>query len=344
MRRAAVLALLVAALLPATAAAAGRPRAVALSGSVSTISADGGVAAAKIAYRSGAKTCNAAVVWQTAGNRLRQLGPSVCTGRGSNDENFDSLTIAGSRVVWADYEFGNNGYCVAMATATLARPKPTDLGVCDGTEGDQYYDFAGNGPLLVTRQYTQCELDCAPDYSGTYQDSITLYQVTGRLTKIGALKRNTQLADVDAGRLLLRRGASLEVVTPNQGANALYITGQKSFGKAFLSGGEVVGVAGTTLTRYDAATGKQTLTRSLPAGSKIADFAEGIVLYTAGRSIHVLRLGDGRDRTAVTVSGLVAARLDSSGLFYGYDVAGGGPKPGRLAFIPFSAVTRLLGG
>ena len=69
----------------------------------------------------------------------------------------------------------------------------------------------------------------------------------------------------------------------------------------------------------------------------------GVALYTQAGSIHALRLADGRDVVVSHVLGLVAAQLEPAGLFYAYSISKGGPKPGRVAFIPFSAVTTLLG-
>ena len=202
------------------------------------------------------------------------------------------------------------------------------------------------------RDYVQCEADCPPDYSGTYQDGITLYQVTDRLTKIGPLQRNTQLSDVDAGRLLLSRGTTLEVVTPNQGAQALYITAPQPVNSAFLSGNTVLAVTGTTLTSYDATTGTQTATRSLPPGTTVYDFSQGLVLYITNHQIHLLRLADGRDRRVATVMRLLTARLDSKGLFYAANSCllglGTCRKPNaraaaQVSFVSFAALNRLLG-
>lgn len=314
---------------------AAAPRSVALDGRVLTVSTDAGSVAAKVEYPSGTLVCSAAVVWQEASNRVTRIGKPSCLSGSNTDQSFDSLTIAGGRVAWADYSFGNHTYCTGLFTATVARPKPLDLGACDGTAPDTLYDLAGSGPLLVAREYLQCEADCAPDYSGTYQTSITLYQVTDELAKIGPLKRDTHLFAVNAGRLLLADGKKLEVVTPHQGSSARFITGDSVFGQSFLSGGDVLGVAGPSLAQYDASTGALVANRSLPARAKVVGFAEGVVAYTNGNAIHVLRLADGRDKTVATVPGLAASSLDSAGLFYGYDR--------RLAFLSFSSLTRLLG-
>jgi hypothetical protein len=326
-----------------SATAAGPPQTIATAGRVVAISADGGRVATKVATTSGGRSCNEVSVWQPVGNHLTQIGTSACKAPGDTNQSFDALTLAGGRLAWVDYSYGNHAYCTGMFTATLARPKPVDLGICDGTRADTYYDVAGSGALLVTREFRQCQDSCAPSYNGTYQDFISLYHVTGKLNKIGPLKRDTHLLDVDAGRLLLANGKTLEVVTPNQGKNAVFVTSPTVFNRALLSGNDVLRVTGTNLTAYDATSGQQTVTRSLPAGSKVADFAQGIVVYTNRQSVRLLRVADGRDRVLATVPGLTDAKLDSSGLFYAYNVPKGGSKPGRIAFVSFSVMTQLLG-
>jgi hypothetical protein len=324
--------------LPAAVAAGASARTITLHGVVRSLSVDGPNAAAKTSFPSGGKTCNTAAVWRGASDHVMTLGKPECAGRTRRDLNVANLTIAGNRVVWTRYEFGNDAYCTAMLTATLAAPKPHDLGICDGSDGNEYYDFAGQGALLVTREYTVCEVDCGFDYTFEGEAYITLYQVTSELTQIGPLENDTHLWDVDSGRLLLAHEATLEVVTPNDDANAVFISAPKAASQAFLSGDTVLAVTGKTLTGYDATTGTQTASRSLEAGAKVDDFSDGLVVYTVKRQIHLLRLADSRDRRVRTVKGLVAAQLDLSGLFYAANSAGSG----HLTFIPSAALSRLL--
>lgn len=320
------------------------PQTIATGGSVTSISVDAGRVATDVTLKSGARTCDMVSVWQAAGKVITHIGKPSCATSGDGVENVDSLALAGTRVAWVDYQFGNHAYCEGPFTATLANPKPLNLNVCDGMTQDIYYDFAGSGSLLVTRRYTQCDADCAPDYNDTYQADVALFQVTGTLTSIGPLKRNTELLGVDAGRLLLALGNTLEVVTPNHGKAALFITLPGAFGTAFLSGSDILVSIGGNAEVYDATTGKPGIQRTLPAGSKLTGFAQGIAVYTNHGSIHVLRLADGRDRAVgAVVPGLVAAKLSPSGLFYAYNIPKAGPKPGRVAFVSASALAKQLG-
>jgi hypothetical protein len=320
------------------------PQTIATGGSVSSISLDGGRVATDVKLKSGDRTCEMVAVWRPAGNTVTHIGKPSCATSGDGVENVDSLALAGTRVAWVDYQFGNHAYCEGPFTATLTNPKPLNLNVCDGITQDIYYDFAGSSALLVARVYTQCDADCAPDYSDVYQTDVALYQVKGTLVSIGPLKRNTELMGVDAGRLLLALGTTLEVFTPKQGKNALFIALPGAFGAASLSGNDVLVAIGGNAIVYDATNGKPGLQRTLPAGSKITGFDQGIAVYTNRGSIHALRLADGRDHAIGTVvPGLVAAKLSASGLFYAYNIPKAGPKPGRVSFVPFSALAQPLG-
>ena len=62
----------------------------------------------------------------------------------SSDYSFSDLTLAGSTALWWDFSTGNHVYCDDVFTALLPAPKGTWLGVCDGSEGDTYYEFAGD--------------------------------------------------------------------------------------------------------------------------------------------------------------------------------------------------------
>ena len=325
------------------ASAKGRVATIGTAGSVIGISADGGRVATAVALANGAQTCDRIAVWQPAGNRITRIGAPTCRASSENDVNVDSLTLGGDRVAWAGYRHGNHAYCAGPFTASLASPEPTDLGVCDGELSDVFFDFAGDGSLLVVREYTQCEDNCEPDYVGTYQTDIALSRVTDTLVPIGPLKRDTRLLGVDAGRLLLSHGNTLEVVSPGQGKQAIFISLPGKVDVARLSGNDAVVASGRAVAAYNVSTGKPGVTRQLVAGGKLADVESGIALYTQAGNIHVLRLADGRDVVVSHALGLVAAQLEPSGLFFAYNIPKGGKKPGRVAFIPFTAVTALLG-
>jgi hypothetical protein len=66
-----------------------------------------------------------------------------------------------------------------------------------------------------------------------------------------------------------------------------------------------------------------------------ADVEHGLLVYTIGRVVHVLRLADGREKSFVApVVQPVQAQLEPSGLFYSYRLR----NEGRVRFVPFGQI------
>ena len=80
-----------------------------------------------------------------------------------------------------------------------------------------------------------------------------------------------------------------------------------------------------------------------PAALRLADYQDGIAVYVAGRTVHLMRLSDRRDVTIrVPGVGPVHAQLEPSGLFYSYSPAGSLGR-GRIAFVPLADVLARFG-
>jgi hypothetical protein len=54
--------------------------------------------------------------------------------------------------------------------------------------------------------------------------------------------------------------------------------------------------------------------------------------------VHLLTIATNRNRVVARQKGLVQADLEPAGLYYAYNVPGGGTKPGRVTFVPASAL------
>lgn len=343
MRRALLLLALASLAAPGAGGAGGATKTIGTRGSVDSISADGGRVA--IHAELGANpTCDSGGVWQPTTGKVVRLQDAVCGGKGSSDREYSALTLAGSHVAWVDYDLGNHAYCYGPFAATLAKPKPVDIGnYCDGTPDTSgtYYEFAGDGNLLVARSYLQCEADCDPDYSRTYQTDVEILRVAGgKLTKLLSAQDDTKLLDVAAGRILLLEPPATLVVLDGAGkARGRIVLSKGAIATARLDGSsQVVVAAGTTLTTYDVATGAVVKTATMKAGARFQDVDTGRAVYFAGGAIHVLTIATRRDRVVAKQKGLVQADLEPAGLFYAYNVPGGGPKPGRVTFVPAAAL------
>jgi hypothetical protein len=281
--------------------------------------------------------CNSGAVWTPSSGRVVRLQDVPC-GKRASQLQYDRLTLAGARVAWTDYDFGNHAYCTGPYLATLARPKPHDTGGCppEPDNGDLYWEYRGDGGLLVARSYTLCEADCPPDYSRTYDSGVTIWSLSTGLRKLVAAKDDTKLLDVDAGRILLRDPAGKAAVLNASGRTLAVVAGVQS---AWLAGASrVVAPSGTTLRTYDAATGAPGRTYTLKAGAKVQDAEPDAVVYLTPGEVRLLSLSTGRDRVVARQKGLVQADLEPAGLFYAYNAPGGGSKPGRVAFVPASGL------
>jgi hypothetical protein len=80
-----------------------------------------------------------------------------------------------------------------------------------------------------------------------------------------------------------------------------------------------------------------------PAALRLEDYHGGIVVYTLGRDVHLLRLSDRRD-VRIRAAGLAPAhaQLEAPGLFYS-DRPATSPSRGRVTFLPMAAVLALFG-
>jgi hypothetical protein len=312
---------------------------IGLRGSAQSIAADG----SRVAIRTYLKNCASGAVWQPATNKVvRFAGARGCT----PDIEFDSLTLAGSRVAWVDFDTGNHAYCQGPFTATISSPKAKNLGTCpdEPDNEDLYWDFDGDGPLLVARSYTLCEADCEPDYSRIYDDAPTLYRVGASATKFADLKDDTKLLDVSASRILLLERPGTLVLYSAAGKRGLAI--QAGAGTGGFSGGDVVGVKERTkLTVYDGKIGSVKTAWTLQGNAKFRDADAGLVAYVSstvfGTSLRVLRLADGRDRVVAKLKGFVDLDLEPTGLFYAWNEAKG-EKPGRVTFVPMTEIQKAL--
>lgn len=321
------------------AAGAGGSKTIGTRGEVLRISADGGNVAIEVATKT-TRPCDSGSVWTPATGKVVRFQDEGC-GKNAADRHFIDLTLAGSRAAWTDYDYGNHAYCIGPVYATLASPKGVSSGVCpdEPDNEDMYVEYAGDGPLLVARSYVDCDYSCGPDYTGVYQDQVTLYTVgAAGVKKLAAEKRNTRLLDVDAGRILLRDAAGKQLVvldgTGRQVA-ALPVDAKA----AWLAGAAQVSVpTGTTLHTYDVATGALAETCTLKAGAKLQDVEGGLAVYFTAGEVHLLTIATNADRVVARQKGLVQADLEPAGLFYAYNVPGGGSKPGRVTFVPASAL------
>jgi len=300
-----------------------------------SLSAAGGQVAIHAAVEDGCD--RSGVVWTPATGRAVNL-KDAC----GNDASYEGLTLAGPTALWWDWDSGNQVYCSDVFVSALAHPAPHGLHVCDGTEGDTYYLFAGDKTVVAVADFSVCDNDCAdangkllPD--GDYGTEVRRL-VGGKLVPL--------LKPVDLRTFLDARDWHVAVIEP-KGVLTVYDTGGKklwsrgqsgAISDGWLVGDALVGQAGTTVRRYSAS--GLGPARTLRKGGRLAGVSGGLAVYVTPSQVHMLRLSDGRDRVLATVKGLADAQITPAGVSYGairkpsYD--------GIVSFVPLAQVLRKL--
>ena len=148
-------------------------------------------------------------------------------------------------------------------------------------------------------------------------------------------------ASADAGRVAVLRGDGSVEVFGIAGQPLETVTPPPARAIALSGGLLAVLTKDRTVAVYDRTDGTLLSTWPVAAGGTSIDASHGVAVYVAANHVHLLDLSTGDDVTVATparaqVSG---ARIDVAGLLYGYDTR----TEGKLAFVPFSSVTKSLG-
>jgi len=317
-----------------------RPVVLHVAGQVSDLSADG----ARVAFHLRTGRCQTVWMWKP-GLGLASMRPDC-----GHNVLVQNLTLAGSRALWVDYDTGNHVYCLLM-TATLARPKPTELPECDPTDQDrELHGLAGDGSLLAFNSWYDCDAPGATCIPGHTVYDVEVWRVfSGRLKKIAS--GQWPVMSVDAGRILIPNG-TLALFDAN--GKELWMTPSShnfTWVQGKLQGSRLVALGHGTapccirsyfLAAHDSKTGRQTGdSKRVSAKASLRDFQDGIALYLLAGVGHAVRMSDGRDRAFRAPGGrpILDAELERPGLFYSYNVLGGA-KRGRIAFVRFADLRR----
>ena len=152
---------------------------------------------------------------------------------------------------------------------------------------------------------------------------------------------------VDGERILIRRGFNtLAAFSPHGPLRSVHVPGGEVLGAALVGGWRAVVRQSGRLTEFDLSTGRRI--GSWPMADAAGDLepvsaSHGLVAYTVGSTIHLLRLSDGREAVLdlPNALGQAFATLVPGGLFYAYNEADSS-RPGRLAFVPTAKVERAF--
>jgi hypothetical protein len=302
-RRAGVVALALFALLAGVSRAGSGPTLVA-QGSVESISAERGLVAVHVHHATG---CDGAVIWAPSASAVHTLRD--CS---SSNARIQGLTLAAGKTIWWDWSSGNHVYCDDVYRDGHA------LGLCDGTEGDTYYQFAGDGTLVAIADYTVCEADCTDANGNVLPDGDYGVEVS----RLVGSKAVPLLKPVDFRVFLDARSWRVATIEPKATLTMYDTAGTKLWSRPGATGvfggwisGDTVVLQQTRSIRAYSATGAG-VARPLPPGARVGGVVGGLVAYRAGSSVRVLRLSDGRDRLLATAGRLVGVQITPAGVFY----------------------------
>jgi hypothetical protein len=329
-RRLAALAVLGLVLVPVTSASAPKGQTLATRGELEEFSANGGRVALHVRLdASDGSICHYGSVWQPRTGKIVRFDPPLCGQSGEVGSRFDGITLADAGAAWAQFQYGNRAYCDGAFAATLANPKArrTIVG-CDGFP-EEDVDFDGHDDVLVA------------SYTDDGWDTSEVFRIVGtKATKILTLANQARVYSADAGRILVFSGRDLIVYSAAGKQLATYPDPAPSC-VAQLSGPHYLAFCKDgTVTSYKVLSGKKEVARKVARGVTWLDYYGGVAVYARRGAVHLLGLASGRDRVVARVKGLVGADLEAAGLFYGWNDPKGGERPGRITFIPRSALTK----
>jgi hypothetical protein len=269
----------------------------------------------------------------------------------STGEGIWEAGIGGPRLAWVHFS-GGNYQQASLATASSRKPRSVRYltGLMYRTTGNTVGDWVGNihgdGRLLVFNTWSVCEsvIKGGKCRQGPLRDlriyNEKIWRIVGhRKRLVFATRGEATVLSVAAGRILVHRAdGSLELRTADGHLLRKLHFEPKEMRGAVLDATELVVLAhghGLTWRVFDPRSGHEK--GALPAAphAVAADVERGLLVYTIGRVVHVLRLSDGREKRFVSPAVFpVQAQIEPSGLFYAYPMR----NEGRVRFVPFDQI------
>jgi TolB protein len=284
-------------------------------GGVSELAAHG----ALVAVNASALPCASFILWNLANKAIVPLSAWPCEIASvelDGGRRYHSAALVRGRAAWFASEAT---VCASLLTATPRRPRPVSIG-CTGVP-PRWRVVSGRRLLIFGGRR-------AP-----------VWRIIGeRRRRLGSLRGRP--LDIDRGRLLLRTPSRALAVGTVRGV-LLRVLPQLSEGDARLLGRRLLVLTGRTLALFDWQNGRRVRAWRLPFTRqrwRFEDVGVGRALFVAGRSVHIVRLADGR-RFALRVPGTspVQAVATSRGLVHGYQ-AKTGTQRGRVALRPWREI------
>jgi hypothetical protein len=175
-------------------------------------------------------------------------------------------------------------------------------------------------------------------------ETAALQRLGSRLATIAAGRTTLHSVSLDQRRVAVLRSDQTVVLYDTDTGRLLLTVKPSSAREVALRKDYVVVLTRTrTLEIFNARTGAAVRTLPVAAGASKLDVYGGVAAYSVGRTVHVLRLVDGKDAVLATAPRAIASlEIEAPGIVYAYNTVRGIKDVGNLAFVPMGTATSLF--
>jgi hypothetical protein len=342
MRVVAIAALLLALAVPAGAATGPAAHVKNTNGWIETTAMDG----PRLAYAvTGGSTCSGVFAWNVLnGSAARISGRGTCSADStSTGGGVTEIAVAGTRLAWIVNMGGNTESADVLYTASVPKPRERLVanvlrtGDVDGTlAGGWLGGLVGGGDRIAVDEF-------ATSPSGTITKA-ALRRLDGQLTTIAAGSGTLRAQSLDLHRIAVLRADQKVALYDTETGRLQRVFAPSSAREIALRKDYLLVLTRTrTIEIFNARTGAPVRALRVAAGAAKLDSPTGLAAYAAGRTVHVLRLADGKDAVLATAPRSIAAlQVEAPGVAYAYNTVRGTRDVGNLAFVPMRKATSSL--
>jgi hypothetical protein len=311
-------------------------------GWIATIAMDG----PRLAYAvKGGSTCTGVFAWNVlTGSAARVSGRGTCSADStSTGGGVTAIAVAGTRLAWIVNMGGNTESADVLYTASVPRPREKLVanvlrtGDVDGTlAGGWLGGLVGGGDRIAVDQFTT-------NAAGTITKA-ALRRLDGELTTIAAGSGTLRAESLDLHRIAVLRADQKVALYDTETGRLLRTVAPSSAREVALRQDYLLVLTRTrTIEIFNAKTGAPVRALRVAAGAAKLDAHSGIAAYAVGRTVHILRLADGKDTVLATAPrAITALQVEAPGIAYAYNTVKGTRDVGNLAFVPMGRATSLL--
>ena len=301
-------------------------------GDIEALAMDGSRIAYDVSAEYSPKRCNTVYVWNAVrGTTTRVSGRQSCgADNTSTGAGVRELALAGSRVAWIVNQGGNSESGDYLYTTVVAHPRERVLASAYRT-GDVSGVLTGNwlGGLVGAGRFLAIN-HWATDSHGEVTTA-SLERVAARVSDLSQGVATMTARATDGRQLAVLRSDGTVGIYSTRAQLRRNVVPSSAQEVALRGDYLVVLTKGSALEVYNSHSGRRLRTWRA-AGAAQLDISNGLAAYSAGRTVHVVRLTTGESVfSARAAAAVTAVQLEPSGLAYAFR---GPANTGRLVFVP----------